>query len=402
MPWTECDQMSLRLEFVTLASADGANVAELCRRFGISRKTGYKWIERHRAGGEAALVDRPRRPRRLRAPTPAEVEAAVVALRRDHPAWGGRKIKRRLEDLGHADIPAASTVTKVLHRHGLIDPAASQAATPWQRFERSEPNELWQMDFKGELRTDDGRWCYPLTVTDDCSRYNLQLGACLDQVTTTVRQRLSATFERYGLPEAMLMDNGTPWSNGRRAGGWSKLTVWLVRQDIRVIHGRPYHPQTQGKEERFHRTLKVELLQGRRHRDRDHMQEDFDRWRPVYNHQRPHEALNMDTPASRYVPSRRAFKHDLPAIEYDRSDHVRKVNAVGQISFRGHLLKLSQAFAGEPVAVRPTTRHGVWHVYYCRQRIAEWGQGHDRVVVRLASGRCAPSGQADDESLNID
>ncbi len=125
MPWTECDQMSLRLEFVTLASADGANVAELCRRFGISRKSGCKWIERHRDGGDAALVDRSRRPRRLRAPTPAEVQAAVVALRRDHPAWGGRKIKRRLEDLGHADIPAASTVTKVLHRHGLIDPAAS-------------------------------------------------------------------------------------------------------------------------------------------------------------------------------------------------------------------------------------------------------------------------------------
>ena len=395
MPWKECDRMSLRLEFVTLASADGANVAELCRRFGISRKAGYKWIGRHREGGERALADRSRRPRRMRAPTPASVEAAVVAIRAEHPAWGGRKIKRRLEDLGHTDVPAASTITHILHRHDRITPEASDAATPWRRFERSAPNELWQIDFKGDVRTDDGRVCYPLTMSDDCTRYNLLLSACTDQVTATVRDRLTATFERYGQPDAMLMDNGTPWSNGRRAGGWSKLTVWLVRHDIRVIHGRPYHPQTQGKEERFHRTLNVELLRGRRYRDAPDMQRDFDRWRPIYNHQRPHEALDMDTPASRYMPSRRAFRRDPPPVEYDTSDRVRKVNAVGQISVAGVTYKLSQAFAGQPVALRPTTDDGVWRVYYCRQPIGRIDQRTGEVTVRYASGRSAPSGIAD-------
>lgn len=393
--------MSLRLEFVTLAACDGVNLAALCRRFAVSRKTAYKWIERHRAGGEAALADRSRRPRRMRSPTPSALEQRVLAVRDQHPAWGGRKIHRRLIDLGHVDAPAPSTITKILHRHDLIDPEASQHATPWRRFEHPEPNDLWQLDFKGEVRTDDGRWCYPLTMLDDCSRYNLLLSACVDQVTPTVRGRLTEAFTRYGLPRAMLMDNGTPWSNGRRAGGWSKLTVWLIRHDVRVLHGRPYHPQTQGKEERFHRTLKVELLQGRRRRDHVEMQRDLDRWRHVYNHQRPHEALKMATPASRYVPSRRSFNPTLPPIEYDSGDHVRKVNASGQIGFRGRTLKLSQAFAGEPVAVRPTMREGVWQVYYCRQRIAEWDEVHDRVVVRFASGRCAPSGEADDESPNF-
>ena len=358
MPWTECDRMSLRLEFVTLASTEGSNVAELCRRFGISRKTGYKWIVRHRDGGAAALADRSRRPKRVREPTPEPVEQLVLGVRREHPAWGGRKINRRLIDLGHTDVPVPSTVTKILHRHGLIDPQASEAATSWKRFERSEPNELWQIDFKGDVRTDDGRLCFPLTMTDDCTRYNLLLGACTDQVTGTVRDRLTTTFERHGLPEATLMDNGTPWSNGRRAGGWSKLTAWLVRHDIRVIHGRPYHAQTQGKEERFHRTLKVEVLQGRRHRDASHMQDDFDRWRRIYNHQRPHEALDLDTPASRYTPSRRAFRDELPTIEYDATDRVRKVNARGQISFAGSTYKLSQAFTGQPVAVPPTADDG--------------------------------------------
>lgn len=388
--------MSLRLELVTLASAGGVPVAELCRRLGVSRKTAYKWISRHREGGEVALADRSRRPREMRQPTPAEVEAVVLAVREAHPAWGGRKIKRRLEDMGHADVPAASTITKLLHRHGLINAEASAAATSWQRFERSAPNELWQLDFKGEVRTDDGRWCYPLTMSDDCTRYNLLLSACLDQVTATVRDRLTATFERYGQPEAMLMDNGTPWSNGRRAGGWSKLTVWLVRHDIGVIHGRPYHPQTQGKEERFHRTLKAELIQGRRYRDAPDMQDDFDRWRPIFNRQRPHEALDMDTPASRYTPSRRAFQDTPSPIEYDTGDHVRKVNAVGQISFGGTAYKLSQAFAGQPVALRPTTEDGVWRVYYCRQRIGQIDARSRQVTVRYASGRCAPSGVADE------
>ena len=395
MPWQECDQVSLRIEFVTLATSEGANLSALCRRFGISRKTGYKWLGRYRDGGEAALADRPRRPKRMRRPTPEPVQRRVLALRQQHPAWGGRKIRRRLRNLGQ-DAPAPSTITKILHRHGLIDPTASAHAKPWQRFQRSEPNELWQMDFKGERRTDDGRWCYPLTMLDDCSRYNLTLSACLNQRTNTVRNRLINVFTRYGLPHAMLMDNGAPWSNGRRAGGWSKLTVWLLRHDVQVIHGRPYHPQTQGKEERFHRTLNVEVLQGRRYRDHTQMQKDFDDWRHVYNHQRPHEALDLDTPASRYRPSLRSFHPDLPSIQYDTTDVVRKVHVTGQINFHRRVYKLSQAFAGQPVALRPTCEEGRWQVYYCRQRIAWLDERTGQITTRLANGQEVPSGHKQD------
>jgi transposase InsO family protein len=315
----------------------------------------------------------------------------VLALRQAHPAWGGRKLHHRLRALGVAAVPAPSTISKILGRHGLIDSEQWAQSRATQRFERATPNELWQMDFKGEWKTEDGRWCYPLTMLDDCSRYNLLLAACGNQKRVTVRGHLEAAFQRYGLPQAMLLDNGTPWSISHVPGGWTKLTAWLLRLDVKVLHGRPYHPQTQGKEERFHRTLRVELLQGRRHEDHPAVQRDFDRWRVIYNHQRPHEALGMATPASRYTPSRRAYRWPLPSIEYGPLDQVRQVNAVGQLSFDGKVYKISEAFAGQPVALRPTAVDGGWEVYYCRQRTAVIDQHTGRAVSCRASGRCAPS-----------
>lgn len=368
MPWQEVSTMSLRREFINLAMQDDINMRELCRRFGISPKTGYKWLQRHREGGVQGLEDRSRRPHHSPQRTPAPVEQQVLTLRDAHPAWGGRKLKRRLQDLGTIQVPSASTITAILARHGRIDPAESAKHTPWQRFEHEAPNRLWQMDFKGHFALRSGR-CHPLTVLDDHSRYSLCLGACGDEQGATVQAELTQVFRCYGLPDRMTMDNGAPW--GADADHrHTPLTVWLMRLDIRVGHSRPYHPQTQGKDERFHRTLHAELLKGRQFDDLDHCQRHFDQWRTLYNHERPHEALGDATPATRYRPSPRAFPESLPPIDYGPADVVRKVQAKGEIHYHGRAFKIGKAFHGYPVALRPTDEDGVLAVYFCQQQVA--------------------------------
>jgi transposase InsO family protein len=360
--------VSEREAFVGLAVQEGVGFAELCRRFGISRKTGYKWLGRYQAAGVIALADRSRRPYHSPGRTSLAVERAVLAVRAEHPAWGGRKIRRVLQNRGQPDAPAASTITAILHRHGLIDEAESAPRHRWQRFEHPHPNDLWQMDFKGHFATGCGR-CHPLTVLDDHSRYCLGLQACDNERGITVQTRLTSIFRRYGLPRRMLMDNGSPWA-GDETRPWAPLTVWMLRLGIGVSHGRPYHPQTQGKDERFHRTLQAELLNSNHFDDLAHCQRSFDRWRPTYNQRRPHEALDLDTPASRYAPSPRSYPETLPAIEYGPGDLVRRVQYGGAIHVRGQVFRISKAFRGYPIGLRPTATDGVWDVYFCRQRVA--------------------------------
>jgi transposase InsO family protein len=370
VPWNEVSLMSLRLEFVTLAAADGANVRALCRRYGVSPKTAYKWIARHRRGGPDALADRPRRPASAPGRCPPDLEAAALRLRDEHPAWGGRKLRARLIADGVAAVPAASTLTAVLRRHGRLAPGGAAAAAPFVRFEHDAPNRLWQMDFKGHFATASGR-CHPLTVLDDHSRFALGLVACPDERDATVRGHLTALFRRYGLPERVLCDNGAPWGTGGAGLRYSALGVWLLRLGVAVSHGRPCHPQTQGKDERFHRTLKAEVLQGRTFADLAACQGRFDPWREVYNHRRPHEALEMAVPASRYRASGRPFPEALPAWEYGPTDAVRKVACDGTISFRGRPFDLGKAFRGEHVAVRPTVEDGVFGVYFGVHEVAQ-------------------------------
>lgn len=368
MPWQECSVQALRQEFVMLAQQPEANLRALCRRFGISPDTGYTLLARYRQEGVTGLCDRSRRPRSSPTRTAPAMEDAVCAVRVAHPAWGGRKIRRYLHDHGQADVPAASTITAILRRHDLLDPAASVKHRATQRFEADAPNALWQMDFKGTIALLHGV-CHPLTVLDDHSRYALGVEACADERTATVRTRLIALFRRYGLPVRMLMDNGPPWGDG--ASRYTTLTVWLLRLGIAVSHGRPYHPQTQGKDERFHRTLKAEVLVDACFADLVAAQGAFDRWRPTYNHERPHEALGMATPSSRYQISPRAYPEELAPIEYGPGDQVRKVQHEGEIHFRGRTVAISKAFHGYPVALRATETEGVWAVYFCRQWITQ-------------------------------
>lgn len=367
MPWSTRDTMSLREEFVHLARQEGANRRALCRRFGISAQTGYKWLGRYEADGAQGLQDRSRRPLTSPQQTDPRREEAVVALRRQHPAWGARKISRRLQDLGQPAL-APSTVTAILHRHALVTPEASEAARPWQRFEHEAPNALWQIDFKGHIQTPAGP-CSPLTLLDDHSRYSLAIQACARTGSSVVQPLLERAMRRYGLPQRINADNGAPWGTPRQPeGSLSDLAVWLIRLGIRLSHSAPYHPQTNGKLERFHRSLKAEVLAGRSFSDPAQVQQAVDRWRHIYNHQRPHDALGLHTPASRYAASPVAFPSRLPAIEYGPDDSVVQVGWNGLIVFRNRRIKVSSALHRLPVALRPTG-DGHFDVLFCHHRL---------------------------------
>jgi transposase InsO family protein len=364
--WSEKSIMSQRHEFVMLFEQEGVNRRELCRRFGISPTIGYRLLARYRQEGKAGLVDRSRRPQRSPGRSSAETEALVLAVRDEHPAWGGRKIRRRLQDLGQR-TPGASTITAILHRHGRISAAASAQHRTFERFERAAPNELWQMDYKGHFATGTGR-CHPLTVVDDHSRYAIGLRACGDEREGTVQAELTAMFRRYGLPERMLTDNGAPWgSDAVHRHTW--LTVWLLELGVAVSHGRPYHPQTQGKDERFHRTLTAEVIGRRAFADLAQCQQRFDAWRVVYNTQRPHEALALATPASRYCPSQRSFPEKIEPFDYGPEAIVRRVDGDGWLSFRNRPIKLGRAFSYRRVALRATDQDGCFDVLFCAHKV---------------------------------
>jgi len=361
--------MESRTEFVKLACQKGANIRQLCRRYRISSATAYKWILRYREAGEVGLLDRSRRPRNFPSRSSPEFENHVLRIRTEQSAWGATKIRRILRNEG-IEVKAASTVHAILVRHGKIDPEESKKHHAWQRFEHPVPNDLWQMDFKGHFAIGTGQRCHPLTVLDDHSRFLMCLKACENEKGETVQQHLTSVFRQYGLPLRITMDNGAPWGSDRIHRD-TPVTVWLRRIGVRVSHSRPHHPQTQGKDERFHRTLKVELLRGRNFDAFPRIQPAFDHYRNVYNQRRPHQAIDMETPVRRYQLSPRNFPESLPPIEYGDSDQVRIVDEKGKISFKGRRLSVGKGFRGYPVALRPTEKDGVWQVFFCCDSIAQ-------------------------------
>jgi len=344
-------------------------VSELCRRFGVSRSNGYKWLERFAEAGEAGLVERSRRPLASPQQISAALTAHVLAVRAAHPTWGGRKIRRVLENAGQSP-PAASTITEVLRRAGKLDGPGAGEARDWTRFEHPEPNDLWQMDFKGHFALEAGR-CHPLTVLDDHSRYALEIWACGDKRTETVQGRLERVFVRYGLPRRILADNGSPWGTAGGEGRHTRLTVWLLDLDVGISHGRPYHPQTQGKDERFHRTLKGEVLDGVTFASLDQAQAAFDAWREIYNAKRPHEALGLETPAGRYRMSLRPMPSTIAPPDYEPQTQVRMVNDGGWISFKNRQINCSKAFVGRRLALRATDQDGLFDLCYRRHVLAQ-------------------------------
>lgn len=378
MPWKEVSVMTQRRDFVVLASTANANIRELCRRFKISPTTGYKWLKRYQNSGEGGLRDQSRRPFTSPKKTTREKEQLIVTLRGKHPAWSGRKLRSRLVQLNHQDLPAPSTCQAILKRHDLIDPAEARQHKPFQRYEKARPNELWQMDFKGDFPLAQGR-CYPLTILDDHSRFNIALQACARNTFLLVQPVLITVFRLYGLPDWITCDNGAPWGSSCR-GHYTQLTVWLIRLGIGVSHSRPHHPQTQGKDERFHRTLEAEVLRYHRPTTIPGWQQLFDPWREIYNHERPHDSLDQQVPAARYQPSLRSYPEQLPPIEYGPNDQVRKVRHYGHIKFAGRDYHIGSAFYGLRVALRATTKDGLFEVFFCHQKLGMLSLDHNKLT----------------------
>lgn len=364
MPWQEQSVMSQRQDFVTMVHQEGITIAEACRQAGISRPTAYRWLARAMAG-ETALTDRSRRPHTSPQRTSAEVEARVLAQRAQHPAWGGRKLHHRLRALGVA-APAPSTITAILRRHGLL--AAAPPRRDFVRFERETVNELWQLDFMGHRPLATGR-VHPMTIVDDHSRFALCLAACANEQQPTVQMQLTAAFRCYGLPQAILTDNGSPWATAGM-GGLTTLEAWLLRLGIEPWHGRPRHPQTQGKVERFHSTIAVEVFAQRQLADLADAQAAFDVFRRCYNQERPHEALNDAVPDTRYRASSRPFPEKLPELPYGAGDVVCIVTEHGSIQWQRRRVFVSRGLIGQPVAVRPTQEDGIWAVHFCHRQVA--------------------------------
>ena len=384
MAWKAMEVQDQRVRFVVAASSGERAVSALCAEFGISRPTGYLWIERYRSGGVAAIAERSRRPHGSPRQTAVEVESQVVQLRMRYPDWGARKLAVLLDRQGIALPP--TTVHRILLRHDLVH-AADRHSQARQRFERERPNELWQMDFKGPK----GWWhpVGPLSVIDDHTRYLIALHATGSTRAEPVREQLEQAFEDCGVPVGMLMDHGVPWWSTQAPSGNTSLALWLMRQGIGLHWSRIRHPQTQGKVERFHGSLQRAL--DKRGTPRENTQAWLDAYRWEHNHIRPHEALGMQTPASVWQPSPRRYDPQPPRWEYPEGAWVLKVDCQGKIETGGQKWKISRALAGDWVRLLPVEERIL--VFYCATLVSELDPAIRRatIVARLIAEKQEPN-----------
>ena len=295
------------------------------------------------------MSDRSRAPHNRPRKTEKTTEEAILKIRREHPALGAKKIKKLLENRGQP-APAYSTINTILHRHGLITPEASKAATPYIRFEKSRPNEMWQADFKGHFAMLNGQRCHPLTILDDYSRYCLCIAAKENEKYEGTKESFLQVFAQHGMPDTLLCDNGNPWGTSQSVG-YTRFEVDLMNLGILPIHGRPRHPQTQGKEERFNGTLKRERLRYRSYEDMAHAQRDFDEYRRFYNTERPHHALDLETPATRFCESQNRLPDRIDEWIYGADIQTRRIKHSGYLTFGEQGYFLSEAFGGLTVGL---------------------------------------------------
>jgi transposase InsO family protein len=346
MPWKESTVMEERLTFIVESQMPGVNFSALCRRHKISRRTGYRRQERYRqAGNLAGVRELSRRPHKVANRTAPSIEERVVRLRRVY-GWCADSLAVLLEREGIR--LSVSTINRIIKRNHLICPEDSHKRAT-KRFERAAPNELWQMDFKGHYYMPGRRVCYPLSLLDDHSRYLVGLFALGDKLGKSVETCLIRVFERYGVPEAMLMDHGTPWWSVHNGYGLTSLSVGLIKQGVRLCLSGVGHPQTQGKVERFHRTLKRAV--GRREKPVDlaAWQEAFEEFRQEYNEVRPHHALGLKVPASRYSPGLKQYNPKPAEWEYPSGAIVKRLNGQGMVEYGGRRYFACEALRGERV-----------------------------------------------------
>ena len=381
MPWERRTVEEQRKEFAR-AAENCNNFSALCREFGIDRHTGYKWKERYEA--QQPLADKSRRPHTSPSKTPEAVERLVLAVRADNPGWGARTIRDVLLQEGHTNIPCAKTVNNILNRHGCISPEESQKRQPFTRFEKELCNQMWQTDFKGEFRMEDGRYCYPLDIIDDHSRFAIRVEPHLSTANVVIPVFIQV-FREFGLPDSILSDNGAQFAGFRK--GYTQFERWLMDLNILPVHGRIKHPQTQGKIERFHRTMKQELLNHTTIADIEDARNKLYLWRDKYNNIRPHEALGRKRPSDVYEPSQRPFIENVPQHEYGGEYHVIKVNSWGYVRFDRWQVYLSETMRDQYIEFRPSSNGETFVACYRNFRIAEFdtenGQLIHRSIARL-------------------
>ena len=364
MPWKESSVMDERMRFV-IRLKDGESMALLCREFGISRKTGYKILDRYEQCGVEGLTDRTRRPFRYANQLPEPVEAAIVRAKREKPHWGARKIRERLlRHLPHAvKIPARSTIHAVLDRHGLVT-RATRSRTRAEGTPLSAglyPNELWCTDYKGEFLLGDQRYCYPLTVTDHASRYLLLCEALESNQELPALTAFERLFKERGLPQAIRSDNGVPFASPNGLFNLSKLSVWWLRLGISIERIRPGHPQQNARHERMHLTLKKEATRPAG-QNIFQQQAKFDAFVEEFNTERPHEALGMKCPAELYTASRKPYD-GLPEPQYPFHDKTVVVTSCGRLCLYRKKINLSKSLAGQAVGIKEVDS-GIWLVSF--------------------------------------
>lgn len=352
MPWKSKTPVDLRIEFMKRVIG-GEAVAELCREYGISRKTGDKFKQRFRRLGDAGLLDQSRAPKVIPHRSPPELVALIVAERRKHPSWGPRKLKDVLETRLNRVLPAPSTIGDILVREGLVEARAKRtrvAPQPTTLRQAIAPNDVWCIDYKGQFRLGDRSLCYPLTLTDQRSRFILGCEAMSAISDEAAREACEEIFLRYGLPKAIRSDNGVPFASTGLAN-LTQLSAYWLRLGIELERIRPAHPEENGQHERMHRTLKFETTRPPR-KNLLQQQERFDAFVEEFNRERPHEALSMKRPAQVYKPSPRKLPPTLPEPQYPEHDDVVPVNAKGKVYFRRKYVYISTALAFQYVGVR--------------------------------------------------
>lgn len=360
MPWKDTQMLDERMSFILAYRQGEESLSEVCRRYGVSRKTGRKWIQRYRESGPEGLGDRSRAPHHHPNAAHADIVSTVIKAKLEHPTWGPRKLIswfRRWHP--EVEMPAPSTAGEILRRHGLVRPRKRVRRTdPWTRpfGECTAPNETWCIDFKGWFRTQDGKRCDPLTISDAYSRQLLCCRGLESQKGQGVRSAMERVFREYGLPATIRSDNGTPFAS-TALGGLSRLSAWWIKLGIIPERIRPGHPEENGRHERMHRTLKAEAITPPRASIRA-QQKAFDSFRREYNQERPHEALGQNPPASVYRPSERSYPSRIKEVEYAADVTVRRVRTTGEIKWKGEFVYLSEALVGEPVGIVPLSdRH---------------------------------------------
>lgn len=368
MPWRTTDLVTVREDFVQQALSGRHPVAALCNAYGISEKTGHKWLSRFKEEGRPGLSDRSHAPHDTPHKISSQVRREILALREKHPTWGPKKLRVVLRrKVPESHWPAASSIGELLRREGCVQPARRRNSAVGLPIDSGltvphAPNDVWSTDFKGEFRLTNAELCYPLTAQDVFSRFVIGITALSSTARVPVKIAFTRHFEEFGLPLVMRSDNGVPFASPSAIGRLSKLSVWWIRLGIRPERIDLGQPQQNGSLERMHKTLKAETTRPPSSKLTE-QQLRFDRFRPEFNEERPHESLNQETPASRYSPSPRAFPSCLPELIYPAHFEVRTVTESGAINFRARRFQLSTALTNQEIGLEETDEE-MWMVSF--------------------------------------